>query len=450
MRELLTMNADDRDFLRTFFQQLIDQPLDPDDPRYVPLHRERRLDADDPVELLARGIEWTPGQSVQLLSGFRGTGKSTELRRLRQRLQASGYLVVLCDIEDYINLSTPVDVSDFLLALTGAIGDGLYEAGLLSRDPKREGYWERFRKYLTRTHVEFPELGAQVSAVSIKMTLKSDPSFKEQLQERLAGHLGSFVQDIREYLKECVRYLKEDDGAGKELVVLVDSVEHIRGTSVNAEQVHTSVETLFAGHADKLHLPSIHTVYTVPPFVKVRYPNLGSLYEPGGIQILPAVKLRGDGDKQRNAAGFEVLAQVVQHRGDWERLLGSRERLDRIIAMSGGQFRDLLRILAEIARRAAVLPVDDRTVDEAVSQIRNEFLPIADDDAQWLARIAETHSASPADVSQLPDFARFLDTHLVLCYRNGHEWYDTHPLVAEHVTAQAEALVKPSRGKKKR
>jgi hypothetical protein len=81
--------------------------------------------------------------------------------------------------------------------------------------------------------------------------------------------------------------------------------------------------------------------------VKVRYPNLGSLYEPGDIQILPAVKLRGDDDKQRNAQGFEVLAEVVQHRGDWERLLGSRERLDRIIAMSGGRFGDLLRILAE-------------------------------------------------------------------------------------------------------
>ncbi len=444
------MNADERNFLPTFFQQLIDQPLEPQDPRYVPLYRDRRLNADDPVELLARGIEWTPGQSVQLLSGFRGTGKSTELRRLAQRLSGSDYLVVLCDIEDYINLSTPIDISDFLLALAGAIGDGLHEAGHLPQDPKREGYWERFRNFLTRTNVGFPELGGEVSGASIKMTLKSDPSFKEHLQKNLAGHLGSFVADVRQYLKDCVRQLKEAHGIAKELVVLVDSVEHIRGTSVNAEDVHTSVETLFAGHADKLHLPSVHMVYTLPPFVKVRYPNLGSLYEPGGIQVLPAVKLRGDDDSQRNEQGFEVLAEVVQKRGDWKRLLGTCERLDRIIAMSGGQFRDLLRILAEIARRASVLPVDDRTVDDAVNQIRNEFLPIADDDAQWLAKIAETHSASLTDVKRLPDFARFLDTHLVLCYRNGHEWYDTHPLVAEHVTAQAAALAKPTRGKRKR
>lgn len=444
------MNPDERNFLRNFFHDLIDQPLDPSDPRYVPLYQDRRLDTDDPVELLARGVEWTPGQSVQLLSGFRGTGKSTELRRLRERLQGAGYLVVLCDVEDYINLSTPVDVSDFLLALAGAIGEGLHEQGLLQADPRAEGYWERFVNYLRRTKVNISELGGEAAGASLKMTLKSDPSFKRQLQEGLAGHLGSFVADVRGFLRECVTRIKQAHGPAKELVVLVDSVEHIRGTSVNAEDVHTSVETLFAGHADKLHFPLLHLVYTVPPFVKVKYPNLGSLYEPGGIQILPAVKLQGDDDKKRNKAGYEALAEVVQNRGDWQKLLGTREQLDRIIAVSGGHFRDLLRILAEIARRASALPVDDRTVEDAINQIRNEFLPIADDDAQWLATIAKTHSASLADVESLPDFARFLDTHLVLCYRNGHEWYDTHPLIAAHVTAQAKALTKPPRKQAKR
>lgn len=31
------------------------------------------------------------------------------------------------------------------------------------------------------------------------------------------------------------------------------------------------------------------------------------------------------------------------------------------------------------------------------------------------------------------------DTHLVLGYRNGEEWYDVHPLVAEEVARQAPA-----------
>ena len=94
------MTPDDRIFLKRFFQSLSDQPLDPSDKPYVPLYEEPGLADEDPVKLLADGIEWT-SESVQLLSGYRGTGKSTELRRLKARLEESGYLVFLCDVEGY-------------------------------------------------------------------------------------------------------------------------------------------------------------------------------------------------------------------------------------------------------------------------------------------------------------------------------------------------------------
>jgi hypothetical protein len=65
------------------------------------------------VRLLAEAIEDAPAQSVQLFSGFRGTGKSTQLRRLRKRLVRGGYAVLLIDIEDYLNTQVPVDIADF-------------------------------------------------------------------------------------------------------------------------------------------------------------------------------------------------------------------------------------------------------------------------------------------------------------------------------------------------
>ena len=85
------------------------------------------------------------------------------------------------------------------------------------------------------------------------------------------------------------------------------------------------------------------------------------------------------------------------------------------------------------------MPASPAVVDAAVSQVRSEFLPIADADAVSLARIARTHTAGLSDVSRLPDLARFLDTHLVLCYWNGHEWYDVHPLIYREVMGQADA-----------
>jgi hypothetical protein len=93
-----------------------------------------------------------------------------------------------------------------------------------------------------------------------------------------------------------------------------------------------------------------------------------------------------------------------------------------------------------VIRRATSLPAPASTIDAAINQIRSESLPIADADAMWLARIAETHAASLDEAANLPTLARFLDTHLVLCYRNAAEWFDVHPLIRDAVTAQARAL----------
>ena len=427
------MAPDDREFLRNYFRQVSDEPLDPTDDRYIRLYGTEMADQ-DPVDLLASAIEWTPIESVQLLSGFRGTGKSTELKRLKQRLERADYQVFLCDAEDYLNLSTPVDVGDFLLAIAGAFSDAIDER--LGEDPKRENYWTRFSHFLNKTTVDMEGLSIGFKGTGIKASLKSDPTFKQRLQQRLAGHLGALVADVRAFLEECVKAIKVRFGEDCEVVLLVDSVEHIRGTFVNALDVQSSVESLFATHADKLALPYIHVVYTVPPYLKVRFGNVGSLYEPGGLHVLPALKLH-DRQGARLSTGYDAMERIVRARGDWQRLLGNRSVLDRLIRHSGGHLRDLLRLLAGTMLRARSLPVPQGTVEAAIEQLRTEFLPIANEDAVWLAEIAEVNDAALDRIERLPDLARFFDTHLALCYRNGEEWYNVHPLILEHVRDQA-------------
>lgn len=433
------MKADDTRFLKTFYQQVAkDTPLDPaSDKRYEPLYEDgEEVGGEDPIELMARTIEWLDGESVQLLSGFRGTGKSTELRRLRTRLNARGYLVVLIDLEEHVNLTEAIDVSDFLMVLAGAFGDALSAPDLLDADPGRETYWQRAVAFLTRTQVELPEISEQ----GIKASLKSDPTFRQRLQKQMSGHVGALVENVRRFFTESIAALRRKHGAEAEVVLLVDSIEHVRGTSENAERVQASVENLFAGHADKLRLPGVHVVYTVPPYLMVRYQNLGMLYGAGAVQMFPAVRIHNrKGELHKEAV--EALRRVVMRRHeDAMRLFGNDELLDEVILASGGHLRDLMRLLAEVIRGARALPVDEATVEHALNRTRTEFLPIANNDARWLARIAETHEAALEDVSRAKDLARFLDTHVVLCYRNGAEWYDVHPLIKEVVIRQAREL----------
>ena len=429
------MKPDDELFLKEFFNAVADRPLEPDDPRYVSLYDEALTD-DDPVQQLARAVEWST-ESVRLFSGYRGAGKSTELRRLKRQLEDAGHLVFLCDMEDYLNLSTAVDVSDFLMAVAGSFDDAIrntYGGNLASS----ESYWERLKELVSNWEIEKVNVSAGVSALGIKASLKSDPTFTLRLRKAAEGNLGALVADMHEFCRSRVDALRGHmDPPDRKIVLLLDSVEHIRGPFAIAEAVQSSVENLFAGHATKLRIPELHVVYTVPTYLKVRYPHISQLYEEGALGILPSFKLH-EQDGTPIEAAYAAFEKVVGERGNWQRLLGhDRAVLRNLIRNSGGHLRTLLHMLREVAIRARTLPVAGSAVAAAVDHLKAEFLPIPNDDARWLAKISETHQAELQSLQELPSLARFFDTNLVLCYRNGDEWYDVHPLIEEQVRKQA-------------
>ncbi len=179
--------------------------------------------------------------------------------------------------------------------------------------------------------------------------------------------------------------------------------------------------------------PPLYVVYTVPPYLHVLYPGLSFLYAPGGVRVLHPMKVWDGIKKAPFQPGLDALEKVVSARGDWPKLLGERGALDHLSQMSGGHLRDLLRLLSMILLSAHRLPVPERAIDTAIKRATAEFLPIAKEDALWLHRIAQTKQAELEGKNRLPDLARFLDTHLVLCDRNANDWYDVSPLVAEEV-----------------
>lgn len=436
------MALDQEEYLKKFYSALIEEPLEPDDPRYIHLYEDRELAASDPIAALATTIEWSPMESKQLFSGFRGTGKSTELRRLRKQLMSRGNTkVVLCDMEQYLNLTTPVDISDFLISVAGALSDALEDdPQLIGKDMLHEGYWTRLTHFLTTTKVELPDSSATGKAgdlgTGFKVNLKADPSFRQQVQTRLAGHLGALSNHVNAFMEECFKALQTRHGKDVRVVLLFDSVERIRGTSLNAEGVAASLETLFEGHADKLGFPYMHVVYTVPPWLKIKAPGVASLYD--NSQQIPCVKVRNmDGTHCR--AGLDALERLIRKRGDWEPLFGDHDALDELSLASGGYLRDLFRLLQALLRQARgrALPVDVATRELVAHEIRNSYLPISNQDALWLDRIRQTSSTQLEEGRRLHELARFFDTHLVLTYRNGQEWWSVHPLLAEQVERQA-------------
>ena len=75
----MPLSAADREFLKGLYRKLQDGPLEPGDPLYEPVYQAPGCD--DPIDKLERRIEYADVESLSLFSGFRGSGKTTELFR---------------------------------------------------------------------------------------------------------------------------------------------------------------------------------------------------------------------------------------------------------------------------------------------------------------------------------------------------------------------------------
>jgi predicted ATPase len=427
------VTPDQRELLKRVYRASMAEPLDAGDPRYVHLGSAAR--GEDPVERMAQVIELSPDRSVQFFAGFPGTGKTTELMRLRERLVGAGYKVACLDMDHHLSRSGPVEVSDILMALADAFGRAMATPELLGKDMTQEGYWERLMTFLKKTEVSLVDvvpLGG-----GIEVGFRSDPTLRKSLRERLGSRMSALVEDVRAFFDDCLSNLKKryPDAAG--VVMLVDSIEHIRGSVDDAREVTASVDALFSGHADKLEIPGAHVVYTVPPHLRWARIRLGS------VHMLPAVKVR-ELDGSLHEEGIHALITVVANRTDDVELFGDYEQLQRIVLASGGNLRDLLHLLCEVVLRASTLPVSDAAVDAAIAGVRAEYLPIANVDATRLARVAETHDLVLDSPDGLYDIERLVGAHLLILYRNGREWYDVHPLVRDTVLHQARTLAAES------
>ncbi len=438
----MPLTSGQRELKKQIYKALDDKALKPHDDRYVPIYK--LLDCQDPIARLKEHIELTDYESTQFFSGFRGSGKTTELLRLQQELLEENYLVVYADALKYINPSDEIDITDLLIIIAGAFSDALKEGN--HAHIEIDSYWTRFTNWLVKTEVSVPEITAQAGLAGfetqIKANLKTTPTFRQELQKALTNRIGELKEQVNEFIQDGVKAVRRDLGDDTKIVFIFDSLEQIRGSLFNEQEVIKSVERVFSRHYRLLELPYIHTIYTVPPWLKMVMPNA-----PRPIVILHSPKQwENNPERSDNLGCRKVFRKLIVKRfteDGFKEFFGeewnadSETKADQLINLCGGHFRDLLSLLREAVLPAQTFPVSDGEIETAIANVRSRFLPISQEDANWLNQIGESRSLSEAlpNISgeNVGKVARYLDTHLVLYFRNGDDWYDIHPLIREEV-----------------
>ena len=435
------MTEDLRTTLREWLASLTLEPIDPcrkGETRYVPLEESGR----GAVDQIFATIDLHLDTTTQLLSGPNGSGKTTELLRLKGNLEANGFTVAIVDILQFVNRSAPIDVADCLIAVALGAGEQLPQPA-----DARDGFGRRFLDFLSRAQITIDAAGvaASLSAekigvkaagvgveVALKRELKSSESFVRELRNKLAFHVGGLYDEVAGYFQQLAAASRAANPDTRGLVVIVDSLEKLRGTQDNDERVQASVEGLFVHHADKLRFRSHHTVYTVPTYLLFTAP--GALPYDGRVRQVPIPHVRnraGVVDEEAKRSVDELI-DVVTKRIPWELLLGDRETLERVITASGGHLRDLFLILHEVITqvygRRLNLPVTTGDVEEALDSMAHSFSNVTSEQASFLRRVNAAGGVLDPNEGEVHLMARLMDTHMLLAHLNGRDWYEVHPL----------------------
>lgn len=406
------------------------EPLSPNDDRNVNLDTlgtpATRVRGFNWVDRIASKIELADGPVLELFTGLPGSGKSTELSRVVDRLadaKGANLLTVFVDAEEFLDLANSVDIPDVIATIVYKTEceilklEGADEAKAL-----KDGYLKRLWNFLSNTDVTPKEVEFNISdAASLLIEMKSRPTFREQVRKRLASRLTKFLDDARDELTILKQRAINKGRAG--IVIIFDSLEKLRGTTTNYDQVLNSAEQLFNNGAPYLRLP-VHVIYTVPPALI----NRAGILQ---VNFMPMIKLRNSAGA-RNEVGYEAARTIVYKRIPKKVLpefLGNDadNRLDILITHSGGYPREIIRLMQAIIAQPE-LPIPGHALNRITNEIGDTYRILIPKDAYtWLASVAVDHTMALDNISQRQIADLMLSTNVILRYYNEKPWFGLHP-----------------------
>jgi AAA ATPase domain len=424
----------DRDFWRKLYTAFDPfRPLPAGDPAWVDCSAVR---GDENVLRLGLEIERSPEVTCQLYSGHRGAGKSTELLRLQAELQKVGLQVVYFAVDDGDFESDDTQYSDILIACARQLIKAL--SGDLKDKSKFMGWVEKlFRDLqdLGLTELSLDEIGYEtpeslLGKVSAK--IKTNVGEKQKIRRAIENRADALIVILNELIGQAL-----GDRSSQELVLIVDNLDRIV-ERYEGDGQPSNYEQIFVNHSEQLVALNCHVIYTIP--ISLAYSKhlteIEERYKP--VELLPMVMVRkSDGDPCDRGVG--LLKEILQNRFrmaaaglELADAFESADGLEQLCLMSGGHARNLMNLMKAALQHTSKLPITDRSVRRAISELRDTYRKVIDEgEWQLLARVAKDKMI----VENNQQFRSLSFRRCILEYRYLDDagevqvWHDVHPLV---------------------
>ncbi|MCH5263875.1 MAG: ATP-binding protein [Lachnospiraceae bacterium] len=369
----------------------------------------------------------------KLFIGHAGSGKTTELFRLYQRLKEENYFVCFgrCDIDLD---SGDVEYTEVLFYILDLLIHKAQEKSIYIKESVLDdiiAYWTSIQEIDISAYQQKEldveggfKAGIKLMSVleimaGIKGILKSSEETKRQIRQCINPRSSELMSRIKEVIDNLEEELQRKNYPKLPFIIL-DGLDKIP-----LEQARK----IFKENGSKFSELPIHLLVTFP--IALTYTE-----EYRNIQIwlpnpekLPMIKLKNwvnDHYELEYTEGIEVMRKIVEKRADLS--LFEENVLDLLICQTGGYIRDLFRCIGKAAIRARVRRVNTISMEDAQLALNTLESDINGCYSSDLIPAMKDIYMGHKHVNSSEEITKLMQVGAVLEY-NGTRWCDLHPLV---------------------
>jgi len=364
-----------------------------------------------------------------IFTGHRGSGKTTELARLEERLRPT-HTVVRFSVESLLNLGD-VNYADLLVVLGLQVFQAARQSGIELDEQRLHDllFW-----YTTHVFEQGErgglesEVGGELNALIAKFNIKlttDAPYRRDTVRAQAQANLSDVLERLNVLLDDL------HTRSGHRTMVIVDGLDKMYDLN--------QVRDLFCQGANALIEPRCRAIYTVPL----------ALYHTDDFQQvrtsftrdfpLPNVKAVERDGRTPCPEGRQALLNVL----DCRLMPGllTPEAADRLVELCGGVLKELIALARNAVLRAR--------------RVRGEKGPAQPEDVEYAARrVRNTYRAGLTQAQyqelwRLYGGGRFVNSEVsrslmhnlsLLGYDGGDAWWTIHPIVRPLLEERADEL----------
>lgn len=351
-------------------------------------------------------------QTLKLfLSGHRGTGKTTELLKLKNEIdETTCFFTVFCDLSDEELDVNNIDFIDIVILILEKLIETLKERKINIPKANIKSFYEWYDQRITEINSQTDEsasieiegkagidLFSLLSLVTkTKGKLSGSNSTKETIRKVFKNKFSDFSLKFNEFILDIKDYLLKN-GISKDLLFIIDGFEKI-GSLEDRKKI-------LIDNSNKFVEIKANMIITLPIEL---FSEVSRLKEFASHISFPLITL----DNNSKERFKEFIYKRIE-----KNLFDSKQTVEKIIYYGAGSPRETLKIISNAYIQAEGEIIDLKSVQDAQKSISEELMKYLDEKEISLLKQVYTKTKIPFS----DELAKLLIKKVLLDYEDGLE-----------------------------